>query len=75
LADDKFIILGSRCHITFNHTDKNSEKAWQYLNVEEGRYESNEFKPLPILNGDETDFGDPHFGEKPSLLQTTLIAR
>jgi hypothetical protein len=75
LDENKFVIVGSRCHITFQPTGKNSGRAWQYLKVEEGSYENGTFKPLRILNGDETDFGGPRFGETPVVLQVTVIAR
>lgn len=75
LDDDKFIITGTRCHITFHPAGKNSGRAWQYLKVEEGSYVNGAFKLLRILNGDETDWGGPAFGAAPTLLQTTLITR
>jgi hypothetical protein len=75
LDENKFIIVGEFCHITFKPTGSNSGKAWQYLKVEEGSYKNGIFKPLRILNGDETDFGGPRFGAAPAVLQTTLIVR
>ena len=75
LSENKFVIIGSRSHITFNPIDKNTGKAWQYLKVEEGHYENGSFKALRILNGDETDFGGPRLGNKPVVLMTTLVAR
>ena len=75
LDENKFIIIGTRCHITFYPTGNNSGKAWQYLKVEEGHYENGTFKLLRILNGDETDFGGPRFGATPVVLQMTLLVR
>ncbi|MGN6397209.1 MAG: DUF5597 domain-containing protein [Mucilaginibacter sp.] len=75
LTDDKFIAIGSHCHITFKPLGGNSGKAWQYLKVEEGSYENGIFKPLRILNGDETDWGGPAFGDKPETLKINLITR
>jgi hypothetical protein len=75
LDTNKFVLIGAHCHITFLPLGKNSGKAWQYLNVEEGHYENGVFKPLRILNGDETDFGGPRFGATPTVLQTTLVVR
>jgi hypothetical protein len=75
LAENKFIILGKLCHVTFRPAGKNSGRAWQYLKVEEGHYENGTFKLLRILNGDETDWGGPRFGRAPAVLQTTLIVR
>lgn len=75
LEENKFVIVGEFCHITFKPTGSNSDKAWQYLKVEEGSYKDGSFKPLRILNGDETDFGGPRFGAKPTVLLTTLVLR
>jgi len=75
LGENKFIVIGSLCHITFHPVGGNTGKAWQYLKVEEGRYVNGIFKPLRILNGDETDWGGPRFGEMPTVLQATLTIR
>ena len=75
LGADKFILVGTNCHITFAPTGSNTGKAWQYLKVTEGHYENGVFKPLRILNGDETDFGGPRFGALPTVLQTELGLR
>src|ERR1700744_854564 len=75
LDENKFILIGTLCNITFKPTGKNSGKAWQYLKVEEGNYENGEFKLLRILNGDETDWGGPRFGPKPVVLRTELVLR
>jgi len=75
LGENKFILIGALCHITFHQTGKNAGKAWQYLKAEEGNYHNGTFKPLRILNGDETDWGGPAFGEKPTVVQTSLITR
>ena len=75
LDENKFILIGTRCHITFLPVGNNQGKAWEYLKVEEGHYINGTFKPLRILNGDETDFGGPRFGATPTVLQTTLLVR
>ncbi|MGZ3749779.1 MAG: GH35 family beta-galactosidase [Mucilaginibacter sp.] len=75
LDKNKFILVGQFCHITFHPVGDNAGKAWQYLKVEEGHYENGVFKSLRILNGDETDWGGPGFGNTPTVLQTTLITR
>ncbi len=75
LDENRFVIIGTRCHITFKPIGNNIGKAWQYLKVEEGHYENWVFKQLRILNGDETDWGGPYFGDKPILLQVSLITR
>jgi len=75
IGENKFILIGSLCHITFHPTGKNTGKAWQYLKAEEGNYHNGIFKPLRILNGDETDWGGPAFGLKPTVVQVSLITR
>ncbi|HTI60068.1 DUF5597 domain-containing protein [Mucilaginibacter sp.] len=75
LDNNKFVVTGTQCHMTFQPLGKNSGKAWQYLRVEEGNYANGTFRPLRILNGDETDWGGPSFGEEPSVLQITLVTR
>ncbi len=75
LNDNKFLMIGSRCHVTFIPAGNNIGKAWQYLKVEEGKYINGNYKALRILNGDETDWGGPGFGDKPDILQASLIVR
>ncbi len=75
LDDNKFILIGTRCHVTFKPMGNNTGKAWQYLKVEEGRFENGTFKLIRIQNGDETDWGGPGFGTAPTVLQTTLTVR
>jgi hypothetical protein len=75
LGENKFMLMGTLCHVTFKPENSNANKAWEYLKVEEGSYADGKFTPLRILNGDETDWGGPRFGEKPTILQTELILR
>ncbi|NCD69938.1 GH35 family beta-galactosidase [Mucilaginibacter agri] len=75
LGDNKFVILGTHSHISFAPAGSNAGKAWQYLKVEEGRYQNGVFKPIRILNGDETDWKGPNFGDATTVLQCTVIAR
>jgi hypothetical protein len=75
LDEDQFILVGTGCRITFHPTGKNADKAWQYLKVEEGIFDNGRFQSLRILNGDETDWGGPLFGDKPAVLQVTLQVR
>jgi hypothetical protein len=75
LDENKFLLVGSDCHITFTPIGKNKGHQWQYGKVEEGNYENGKFKMLRIQNGDETDWGGPGFGKRTSVLQTTLIVR
>ncbi|MDR3693423.1 DUF5597 domain-containing protein [Mucilaginibacter sp.] len=75
LAENQFIVMGTRCHLSFQPLGANAGKAWQYLKVEEGRYENGTFKSLRILNGDETDWGGPGFGNTPTVLRISLVVR
>jgi len=75
LDENRFVLIGTLCRISFRPAGKDSVKAWQYLKVEEGAYENGVFKPLRILNGDETDWGGPRFGGRPTVLQARLILR
>ncbi len=75
LGEDSFLVSGMRCHIRFQPAGKDAGNAWQYLKVEEGIYKKGSFLPLRILNGDETDWGGPGFGDTPSLLRITLVRR
>jgi hypothetical protein len=75
LGENEFVLIGSLCHFTFKPLGASAGKAWQYLKVEEGRYEKGSFKLLRIRNGDETDWGGPRIGAVPVILHTTLITR
>lgn len=75
LGENEFFLIGTLCHFTFKPLGTNEGKAWQYLKVEEGRFENGVFKLLRIRNGDETDWGGPQIGAIPSVLHTTLITR
>jgi len=74
-GENQFMLIGSLCHVTFHPAGNNTSKVWQYLKVEEGSYHDGLFKPLRILNGDETDWGGPAFGVKPAVLQISLTIR
>ena len=75
LGKDSFLVSGMRCHIRFQPAGNDEGKPWQYLKVEEGVYKNGAFVPLRILNGDETDWGGPGFGDTPSLLRITPVTR
>jgi len=75
LSNEKFIAVGTHARITFKPTGINAGKSWQYLKVEEGNFENGVFKPVRILNGDETDWGGPYLGTAPRVLQITVTAR
>ena len=71
LGENEFLLIGTLCHFTFKPTGANVGKAWQYLKVEEGKYENGKWQLLRIRNGDETDYG-LNFGGKGSLLRITM---
>ncbi len=75
LGENEFLLMGTLCHFTFKPLGANAGKAWQYLKVEEGKYENGTFKLLRIRNGDETDWGGPRIGAEPVVLRTTLTTR
>lgn len=75
LGTDEFLAMGALCHITFKGLGANKGKAWQYVKVEEGIYQNGTFKPLRILNGDETDWGGPSILQETKLLRISLVAR
>jgi len=75
LGENEFLLIGTLCHFTFKPLGANVVKAWQYLKVEEGKYENGTFKLLRIRNGDETDWGGPRIGAVPVVLRTTLVVR
>jgi hypothetical protein len=75
LEEDKFILIGTSCRVSFRPMGKDSARSWQYGKAEEGRYENGVFKPLRILNGDETDWGGPRFGNSPTVVRASLILR
>jgi hypothetical protein len=75
LDENKFILIGTLCRVTFHPIGLQSGKAWQFLKVEEGSFSEGKFKFHRNLNGDETDWGGPRFGSTPTVLQTTLIVR
>ncbi|WP_114939366.1 DUF5597 domain-containing protein [Mucilaginibacter endophyticus] len=75
LDENKFIMTGTNCRITFHPAGGNTGRAWQYLKVEEGRYSDGIFKSLRILNGDETDWGGPAIGDQPRVLRISLMVR
>ncbi|WP_299469657.1 DUF5597 domain-containing protein [Mucilaginibacter sp.] len=75
LSENSFVLIGTNCHIAFAPAGNQEGKAWQYLKVEEGKYQNGIFKPLRILNGDETDWKGPNFGDLPTVLQCTVITR
>jgi hypothetical protein len=73
LGDNQFLVTGLYSRVAFQPAG-DSKRPWQYLSVEEGRYENGEFKTLRILNGDQTDWG-LSFQADPTVLLVTLYWR
>jgi hypothetical protein len=74
LGENQFLVTGLYSRIGFLPAGPVLNKPWQYLSVEEGRYENGAFKPSRILNGDQTDWG-LIFGANPTVLRVTLYLR
>jgi hypothetical protein len=74
LGENQFLVTGLYSRIGFLPAGPALNKPWQYLSVEEGRYENGAFKPSRILNGDQTDWG-LIFGANPTVLRVTLYMR
>jgi hypothetical protein len=75
LGESEFVVMGSLARITFRPAGGRAGRDWQYLKVEEGRYENGTFALSRIRNGDETDWGGPRFGAVPAVLRITLVTR
>ena len=69
LKDNQFLVTGFFSRVEFRSAD--AAKHWQFLRVEEGRYENGVFKFLRIWNGDQTDWG-LNFGADPVVLRVSL---
>ena len=71
LDKDEFLVTGHSCRIDFHPADPASKAKREYLRVEEGAFESGEFRPVRIWNGDQTDWG-LNFGTTPVVLRARL---
>ena len=71
LKDNQFLVAGLHCRVDFRPSGKAAGKFRQFLKVEEGVYENGFFKPLRILNGDQTDWG-LNFGASPFVLRVSV---
>jgi hypothetical protein len=74
LDDNQFLVTGFFCRVRFHPIDDNPSRAWQYLRVEEGQYQSDQFQPTRIWNGDQTDWG-LNFSSAPQVLRVALSTR
>jgi len=74
LGENQFLVTGLVARVVFYPTGKSSGRVWQYLAVEEGKYENGVFQPQRILNGDQTDWG-LIFATTPTVLRVSLYTR
>jgi Domain of unknown function (DUF5597)/Beta-galactosidase len=74
LGDSQFLVTGLYCRVGFLPAGPAEGKPWQYLSVEDGRYNNGVFIPDRILNGDQTDWG-LIFTSTPTVLRVTLYTR
>ena len=76
LGDGDYLVIGTNCRITFKPSGRNEGKAWHFLRVEEGTYNNNgEWEMRRVLNGDQTDWGGPYFGNNPTMLRIRVYVR
>jgi len=71
LGDNEFLVAGYFCRVDFRVKDALSGKQREYVRVEEGTYESGEFKAIRIWNGDQTDWG-LNFASAPQVVRVKV---
>ena len=71
LGPDEFLVTGIDASVTFHLPGKQPWIRSMILTAEEGRYDAGVWKPLRLLNGDETDRG-LSFYEKPTVVRVTM---
>lgn len=71
LGKDEFLVGGFFCRVDFRPTDSSNGKQREFLRVEEGTYQSGQFKMTRIWNGDQTDWG-LNFSSVPQVLHVKL---
>ncbi len=73
LTADQFLVAGFYCRVDFQPGDAGApeHKQREFVRVEEGAYQDGAFKPIRILNGDQTDWA-LNFGSAPQVLRVTL---
>ncbi len=74
LAEDQFLVTGFFCRVRFRPAGADADRPWQYLHVEEGRYENGVFRASRLWNGDQTDWG-LNFASGPQVLRVSLSLR
>ncbi len=72
LGPNEFLVTGVDASVTFHLPGKPAWMHSQILKAEQGAYENGVWKPLRLLNGDETDRG-LSFHEKPEVVRVTMM--
>ena len=72
LGPNEFLVTGMDASVTFHLPGKPTWMHSQIVKAEQGTYANGAWKPLRILNGDETDRG-LSFHEKPEVVRVTMM--
>lgn len=72
LGANEFLVTGVDASVTFHLPGKPAWMHSQIVKAEQGTYENGVWKPLRLLNGDETDRG-LSFHEKPEVVRVTMM--
>jgi hypothetical protein len=72
LGSNEFLVTGVDASVTFHLPGQAAWMHSQIVKAEQGAYENGVWKPLRILNGDETDRG-LSFHEKPEVVRVTMM--
>ena len=72
LGPNEFLVTGMDASVTFHLPGKPAWMHSQIVKAEQGVYENGVWKPLRILNGDETDRG-LSFHDKPEVVRVTMM--
>ena len=70
---DEFFVAGAQANVNIALADPKPNEAGEYLTVEEGTFESGQWKMVRRWNGDERDHG-MSFGTAPALLRVKMHA-
>ncbi len=73
LGPNEFLVTGVDASVIFHLPGKPAWMHSQILKAEQGTYENGVWKPLRLLNGDETDRG-LSFHEAPDVVRVTMMA-
>ncbi|MGA8041305.1 MAG: DUF5597 domain-containing protein [Terracidiphilus sp.] len=72
LGPNEFLVTGVDASVTLHLPGKPAWMHSQIVKAEQGTYEDGVWKPLRMLNGDETDRG-LSFHEKPEVVRVTMM--